>query len=148
MAETNTNRANYITVALTIIVGLAAIFASLLYFGGLAGQDEVDFAETYYNHSVAGLSVGSEVNFKGVKIGEVKEISFVGAKYDEAAENDREKINILFCVKRNQLELKRGCRAEETLQSLIKRRLRDVHQIRACRIAQTLAAVNYCLSLI
>lgn len=124
MAETNTNRANYITVALTIIVGLAAIFASLLYFGGLAGQDEVVFAETYYNHSVSGLSVGSEVNFKGVKIGEVKEISFVGAKYDEAAENDREKINILFCVKRNLLELKRGCRAEETLQSLIKRGLR------------------------
>lgn len=124
MAETKTNRANYIAVGLTIIAGLIAIFATLFYFGGLARQGDLIFAETYYNHSVAGLSVGSEVNFKGVKIGEVKEISFIGTKYDDAAEDDREKIYILFCAKREMLNLNHSNHAEETLRALIKRGLR------------------------
>ena len=86
----NDNQASYFRIGLTVIVGIAAIVGVLIRIGGLGGNGRELFAETYYDKPVSGLSVGSVVNFRGVKIGEVKEISFVGDEYDvEGVANSR-----------------------------------------------------------
>ena len=84
------NHASYTRIGLTVVIGVVAIVASLIYIGGMRGESNVVYAETYYDKPVSGLSVGSVVNFRGVKIGEVKEISFVGDEYDvEGVANSR-----------------------------------------------------------
>ena len=75
------NHASYTRIGLTVVVGVVAIVAALIYLGGMRGRGSEVYAETYYDKSVSGLSVGSAVNFRGVKLGEVREISFVGSKY-------------------------------------------------------------------
>ena len=75
------NHASYTRIGLTVVIGVVAIVATLIYLGGMRGRGSEILVETYYDKPVAGLSVGSVVNFRGVKIGEVREISFVGNKY-------------------------------------------------------------------
>ena len=75
------NHASYTRIGLTVVIGVIAIVATLIYLGGMRGRGSEILVETYYDKPVAGLSVGSVVNFRGVKIGEVREISFVGNKY-------------------------------------------------------------------
>ena len=91
------NHASYTRIGLTVVVGVAAIVGSLIYLGGMRGRGDEMLAETYYDKPVSGLSVGSVVNFRGVKIGEVREIAFVGSKYDVDGE-DNSRIYILLAL--------------------------------------------------
>lgn len=93
------NHASYTRIGLTVVIGAAAIVGSLIYLGGMRGRDSEVYAETYYDKSVSGLSVGSAVNFRGVKLGEVREISFVGSKYAEGAGDSR--VYILMALNSN-----------------------------------------------
>ena len=77
----NDNHTSYRRIGFTVFVGAIAIVLSLIYLGGMRGRGSEVYAETYYDKPVSGLSVGSVVNFRGVKLGEVREISFVGSKY-------------------------------------------------------------------
>ena len=83
------NHASYTRIGLTVVIGVVAIVGSLVYLGGMRGRNSEVFAETYYDKPVSGLSVGSVVNFRGVKLGEVREISFVGSKYVEGEGDSR-----------------------------------------------------------
>ena len=96
------NHANYAAIGLTVILGAVAIAATLVYLGGAGGSNKFMYAETYYDKSVSGLSVGSAVNFRGVRIGEVSEINFVGNKYSTDDEGSQ-RIYILMAFKRNDL---------------------------------------------
>lgn len=91
------NHASYTRIGLTVIVGAIAIVASLIYLGGMRGKGGEILVETFYDKPVSGLSVGSVVNFRGVKIGEVREISFIGAKYDVSG-SDNSRIYILMAL--------------------------------------------------
>ena len=75
-------KTSYTKIGFIVVAGIVAVAGSLFYFGGVRGSGDLVYAETYFDRSVSGLSVGSAVNFRGVKIGEVKEISFVGNKYN------------------------------------------------------------------
>jgi len=75
------NHASYAKIGFTVALGVFAIIATLIYLGGLRGRGDVILVETYYDRPVTGLNVGSVVNFRGVKIGEVKEIALLGNKY-------------------------------------------------------------------
>ena len=75
------NHASYTRIGLTVVIGIVAIVGSLIYIGGMRGESNVVYVETYYDKPVSGLSVGSVVNFRGVKVGEVKDICFVGDVY-------------------------------------------------------------------
>lgn len=68
-------------IGFVIVLGVLAIVGALLYLGGLNRDRDLVYAETYFENSVSGLSVGSPVNFRGVKLGEVAEIAFVGNYY-------------------------------------------------------------------
>ena len=107
------NHANYAKIGFTVVIGLVAIVAVLIYLGGAGGQSGITYAETYYDTSVSGLSVGSAVNFRGVKIGEVKEISFVGAVYDGVPWADAQRIYILMAFPRRKIGPAAPDRAEE-----------------------------------
>ena len=107
------NHANYAKIGFTVVIGLVAIVAVLIYLGGAGGGADITYAETYYDTSVSGLSVGSAVNFRGVKIGEVKEISFVGAVYDGVPWADAQRIYILMAFPRRKIGPTAPDRAEE-----------------------------------
>ena len=107
------NHANYAKIGFTVVIGLVAIVAVLIYLGGAGGQSGITYAETYYDTSVSGLSVGSAVNFRGVKIGEVKYISFVGAEYDGVPWPDAQRIYILMAFPNHKMGPSSPERAEE-----------------------------------
>ena len=89
------NQPNYAKIGLFIIIGAALIVGTLVYLGGFgAGQHEF-IAETHFSYPVSGLDVGSAVNFRGVRVGSVRRISFIGAEYDEIGNpHDRRQIYV------------------------------------------------------
>ena len=89
------NSASYKKIGLAVALGMVAIAATLFWLGGLEGQYGFVCAETYCDKPVSGLSVGSVVNFRGVKIGQVAKIGFVGDEYGVAGP-DGYKIYILM----------------------------------------------------
>ena len=97
------NHASYAKIGLTVVFGAAAIVGALVYLGGAGGSEERIYAETYTDRSVSGLSVGSAVNFRGVKVGEVKEINFVGNKYVGVDPMDARRIYILMSFRKKDL---------------------------------------------
>lgn len=94
---TSDTHANYAKIGFTVSLGLVAIVATLIYLGGLRGRSDIVLVETYYDNPVTGLSVGSVVNFRGVKIGEVREIALLGNKY-AADEKNMTRIYILMAI--------------------------------------------------
>ena len=107
------NHANYAKIGFTVVIGLIAVVAALIYLGGVGGRSDITYAETYYDTSVSGLSVGSAVNFRGVKIGEVKYISFVGAEYDGVPWPDAQRIYILMAFPSHKIGPASPDKAEE-----------------------------------
>jgi len=123
------NRANYFTIGLIVLLGALGIAGTLIYIGGLKGRGDELLVETYYDKPVGGLSVGSAVNFRGVRLGEVREICFVGNKYDvEGLDNSR--IYILMSLQKSVFQARsadRLCTAQtvfSNLQSWIRSGLR------------------------
>lgn len=110
--------ASYAKVGLTIVLGVAATIVTLVYLGGIWDKSEELFIETCYDRPVSGLSVGSVVNFRGVAIGEVRKIGFIGDKYDvQGADNTR--IYILLAINSRKL-LDDGFRNETTFRNRVK----------------------------
>ena len=68
-------RANYVKVGLFVIVGLLGVLGLGVALGTTATRREVAPVFTYFNESVQGLEVGAPVDFRGVKIGSVGEIT-------------------------------------------------------------------------
>ena len=91
------NSASYKKIGLAVALGAVAIAAVLFWLGGLEGRYGFVYAETYCDKPVSGLSVGSTVNFRGVKIGQVAKIGFVGDEYGVSG-SDAYKIFILMSI--------------------------------------------------
>jgi phospholipid/cholesterol/gamma-HCH transport system substrate-binding protein/paraquat-inducible protein B len=73
---------SYFKVGLFVIVAALLILAAIMVFGaGILTQQRIYF-ETYFDESISGLKVGSPVEFRGVRIGQVEEIAFVRDKYE------------------------------------------------------------------
>ena len=75
------NQANYGKIGFTLLLGIACIIGALVWFGGMGSGKRFIPAETYFTSPVSGLSAGSDVCFRGVKIGTVRRISFIGTEY-------------------------------------------------------------------
>ena len=74
-------KATYFKVGLFVLVCIAGLLAGLVYVGADIMRRDVIRLETYIDESVHGLSVGSSVFHRGVKIGQVERISFVQNVY-------------------------------------------------------------------
>ena len=95
----NDNHASFSIIGFTVCLGVAAIVATLIYIGGVFGNRNELFVETCYDKPVNGLSVGSAVSFRGVKVGEVREIGFIGDKYSDVKNvGDESRIYILIAL--------------------------------------------------
>ena len=101
------NHANYGRIGFTVFLGAVALAIALIYIAGIGDREHECLVETYYDHPVSGLSVGSAVNFRGVKIGEVREISFATAVYDdyELSSNDFQRVIIVMALDGRRLDL-------------------------------------------
>ena len=67
------SRASYAKVGFAVVAGAVALVGTLVYFGGMRGRADEFLAETYYDAPVSGLSVGSDVNYRGVKVGDSRQ---------------------------------------------------------------------------
>lgn len=76
-----TQKANYFKLGVFVIIafGLGTLF--LIIFGAGEFFKKEMLAETCFNESVQGLSIGSEVKYKGIKIGTVKSITSAARVY-------------------------------------------------------------------
>ena len=77
------NHPNYAKIGFFILAGVALVVGTLIYLGGFGAAQHEFIAETHFSYPVSGLDVGSAVNFRGVRVGSVRRISFVGAEYDD-----------------------------------------------------------------
>jgi phospholipid/cholesterol/gamma-HCH transport system substrate-binding protein/paraquat-inducible protein B len=75
-------------VGLFVLGGLVLIVAFALALGGGSLFRTPMMFETYFDESVQGLEVGSPVKFRGVKIGTVSGIGFVGDHYELGSTED------------------------------------------------------------
>ena len=94
----NDNHANYARIGSFIILGLVLILVTLIWLGGAGGNKNEIMAETFFPNDVSGLDVGSAVNLRGVRVGSVKRISFIGAVYDVDSHEDGRKIHVLLAL--------------------------------------------------
>lgn len=78
-------KSNYFKLGLFVILAFALAAAMLIAFGAGQFLKTETLAETYFNESVQGLNIGSEVKYKGVKIGAVKSITTPTKVYDVAS---------------------------------------------------------------
>jgi len=68
-------RANYVLIGAFAAATTVAAFIFLVWLAGFEGDVERRTYEVYFDGSVAGLSVGGDVRYNGIKVGEVTEIS-------------------------------------------------------------------------
>jgi phospholipid/cholesterol/gamma-HCH transport system substrate-binding protein len=72
---------HYFRIGLFVLAAVTLIVVAVILFGaGLFAQRRL-LVESYFEESITGLSVGSPVEFRGVQIGQVEQIGFVGTAY-------------------------------------------------------------------
>ncbi|MCD4676341.1 MAG: MlaD family protein [Desulfobacula sp.] len=77
-----TQKANYFKLGLFVIIAFGLGAAFLIIFGAGEFFKKQLLTETCFNESVQGLTIGSEVKYKGIKIGTVKSITSVARIYE------------------------------------------------------------------
>jgi len=76
-----TRKTNFFKLGLFVIIAFGLGAAFLIIFGAGKFFKKELIAETCFNESVQGLSVGSEVKYKGIRIGSVKSITSAASIY-------------------------------------------------------------------
>ncbi len=69
-------RSNYVLVGGVVIALTVALFAFVLYLAKFSGDDKKQY-DIFYRTSISGLAIGSPVQFKGVPVGQIKEIALL-----------------------------------------------------------------------
>lgn len=83
-------KGNYFKIGAFILSALAIAVVGIVILGGGKWFKATTSWETYFDESVQGLAVGAPIKYRGVQVGTVKEIDFVGNKYrDELSPDDR-----------------------------------------------------------
>jgi paraquat-inducible protein B len=116
-------RASFSKVGFAVVAGVLSVAFALIYLGGVDFGDNLYTVETYYDNPVTGLSVGSDVNFRGVKVGSVSMIGFVGTHYKMAKESDKQKILVRMDLNARSLNLYPDEDIETTIKYLIRKGL-------------------------
>ncbi len=83
------NRTKYFKMGLFVILSFVILVVFILLLGAKNLFSKTYLVETYFNESVHGLDIGSNVKYRGVAIGNIKEIKFVQEEYDLPLDDDR-----------------------------------------------------------
>lgn len=86
------NKANYARIGFFIVLTASLAVGVLMFLGGIGNGKHEFLCETYFTYPVSGLEVGSAVNFRGVKVGSVKRISFIANEYANHSDADAQNI--------------------------------------------------------
>ncbi len=76
-------KANYFKIGVFIIVVLSMLVVGIIVLSAGVLTKDTLLLETYIDESVQGLSVGSSVHHRGVRLGTVKQITFLPTGYPE-----------------------------------------------------------------
>jgi paraquat-inducible protein B len=120
---------HYFRIGMFVILATLLIVVAVVTFGaGLLAQNKRYF-ESYFDESITGLSVGSLVEFRGVRIGQVERIGFVGSTYELSRDNGRISeyepyVRVVCSVTRGNLPELAEERSNEVLEQMIRRGLR------------------------
>lgn len=90
---------NYYKIGSFVILGIAILVVAILFFASGKIFQKTIYAETYFNESVQGLSVGSAVKYRGLQIGYVKDIEFVNQIYNGNKFNKQSNYSRLIYVR-------------------------------------------------
>src|SRR5438046_9638009 len=88
-------QANNFKLGLFVIGAVVAGVLLLLIVGSGRWFQSKTVIETYFNESVEGLDIGSNVKYRGVSVGEVKRIGFTYNKYELAKATGERKRYVL-----------------------------------------------------
>ncbi len=69
-------RSNYVLVGGVVITLTIALFAFVLYLAKFSGEEKRQF-DIFFRQSISGIAIGSPVQFKGVPVGQIKEIALL-----------------------------------------------------------------------
>lgn len=94
---------NYFKIGLFVLLAVVILLIGVVIFGANLFEKERLYFETYFDNSVHGLSVGSPVEARGVQIGRVEQIDFVGDHYaipvdDEAFQTFARYVRVVVSV--------------------------------------------------
>ncbi len=112
---------SYFRVGLFTLTGAVILTASLIAFGLRGAFEEKLKFETAIPGDVEGLAVGSTVSFRGVPVGEVKQIDFAWNVYPRTESST---IIVRFDVRNNILPFKETERVHQTVELAVVRGLR------------------------
>ena len=110
-----TQKTNYFKLGLFVILAFALTAAMLIALGAGQFLRTEPLAETYFNESVQGLDIGSEVKYKGVKIGAVKSITTPTKVYDIASNY----VLVIFSLSENCYVGQTGKNPEERMKKAV-----------------------------
>ncbi|HMV57089.1 MAG: MlaD family protein [Nitrospira sp.] len=74
-------KANYHKIGVFIVLGLVTLIIAIVALSGGKWFKNVVYWESYFDESVQGLAVGSPIKYRGVQVGTVEAIGFVGDVY-------------------------------------------------------------------
>jgi len=120
---------HYFRIGIFVIFAVALIVIAVILFGaGLLARDEMHF-ESYFSESITGLTIGSLVEFRGVRIGQVEGIGFVGNTYTLPKEKGgishyASYVRVVCAVPRSKLPAFAAGQVETVLGQMIDRGLR------------------------
>ena len=120
---------HYFNIGIFVILATVLIVGAVVIFGaGLLAKDKLYF-ETYFDESITGLSLGSPLEFRGVHLGRVERIGFVGSEYDldgDPARLSRYEpcVRVVFSVARGSLPEFADTDTQAVLQQMIEKGLR------------------------
>lgn len=117
------NQTSYAKIGFFIVAGVALIVATVVYIGGMRSAQHEFPAETFFDDSVSGLDVGSTVDLRGVRVGTVKRISFIGAEYADARPEDRRKIYVELALDQRLFRMGDDRTPRQVLEGMVKRGL-------------------------
>lgn len=114
---------NNFKIGLFAFIGLGLVVAGLLVFGVWSNLKKSSLFETYVTTDVSGLSVGSAVELRGVRVGKVTRIGFSWNEYQDASPGY---VVVVFEINNDVSILPPGKERNERLQKAIE------HGLRAC----------------
>ena len=98
------NNTKLFRLGLFVIAAILLIIAAVVILVGPSLTKPKTIAETYFKYSISGLEVGSPVKFRGIQVGEVKEILLSTEAYPKSAQDVISNLNSVAVV-RMQLNL-------------------------------------------